>query len=305
MNIASIDIGTNTVLMLIANISKDDKTIKPLLNEYRMPRIGKGLIPGGEINSDSIVRLFDVLEIYADIIKKYNCEKVIAKGTSALRLASNSSDIINKIKVQFGIEVEIISGTEEARLSYLGSISAFNSTNNIVIDIGGGSTEVIFGTNKSITYSKSFEAGAVNLTENLLKNDPPSNKELEELFNRINNVFAKLKNRFPSDALVIAVAGTPTSLSCIKQGLTVYDEEKVEGSFLYKDELHDFVSHLSKMSHSEIKSKYQEIVSGRDDIILAGTAILFLISEILNVKDIAVSGRGIRFGSIIDYLDKL
>ncbi|MDP4173616.1 MAG: hypothetical protein Q8933_06585 [Bacteroidota bacterium] len=305
MNIASIDIGTNTVLMLIANISKDDKTIKPLLNEYRMPRIGKGLIPGGEINKDSIIRLFDVIEIYADIIKNYNCEKVIAKGTSALRLASNSNDIINEIKDRFGIEVEIISGTEEARLSYLGSISAFNSANNIVIDIGGGSTEVIFGTDKSITYSKSFEAGAVNLTENLLKNDPPNNKELKELFNRINNVFAELTNRFPSDALVIAVAGTPTSLSCIKQGLTIYDEEKVEGSVLYKDELRNFVSHLSKMSHSEIKSKYQEIVNGRDDIILAGTAILFLISEILNVKDIAVSGRGIRFGSIIDYLDKL
>lgn len=303
MNIASIDIGTNTVLMLIANINKDDKTIKPLLNEYKMPRIGKGLVPGGAISKERIEDLFQVLNKYSVLIGDYSCNKIIAKGTSALRLASNSQEIISAIRSKFGIDVEVISGKEEARLSYIGSISAASSDTFIVIDIGGGSTEIISGSRTEIKYSKSFNVGVVSLTERYIHHDPPKPRELTLMNNIIVNTFDELRDVLPRNAAVIAVAGTPTSLSCMKMGLKKYNEEKVEGSSLTRSQLQYFINELSLLSHTEIKEKYQQIVEGRDDIILTGTMILYNLTEILNSNEIIVSGRGIRYGSLVDYLN--
>lgn len=302
MNIASIDIGTNTVLLLIANINKQNGKIKSLLNKYRMPRLGKGLLPGKPISEDRIAALFEVLDEYSDLIRQYECEKVIAKGTSALRIATNREEIIDAVKKRFGINIEVIHGSQEAKLSYLGAISEVESDRYLVIDIGGGSTEIIYGDKDSIEYSKSFEAGVVNLTEKFIKHDPPMPDELDLLNSQVREIFAELNGKFPNNFTAVAVAGTPTSLSCIKQDLSFYSEEKVEGSILTITDLAEMMDWFSTRTSKDILSLYPEILSGREDIILAGTIILRNILLLLRSDNVTVSARGIRYGAIFDYI---
>src|SRR5690554_5142437 len=164
MNIASIDIGSNTVLLLIAEVKGKDN-FKPLLNVYEMPRISKGLKENGAINKDALDRFYNVMDKYSRIIKEHNCEKVVAKATNAFRIASNSKMIIDEVKNKYGIDIDIIRGDEEAGLSYMGAASALPSVNEkFVIDIGGGSTELIYGKGKDIIFKKSYPVGAVMLT---------------------------------------------------------------------------------------------------------------------------------------------
>lgn len=301
MNIASIDIGTNTVLLLIAEVK--GKELSPILNEYRIPRIGKGLLPGQPITSDRIQDLYKVLEEFITIIRKNNCSKVIVKATNAFRIASNSEDIIKDIQEKLNLRIEIIPGTEEAVLSYFGAISASTSEYNIVIDIGGGSTEIIYGTRESVLYSKSFQAGVVSFTEKYFRNDPPTPAEIKILEEKIKKVFSELDNAFPPNTPVIGVAGTPTTLSCIQLGLPEYDEEKIEQSILTISELESFIFLLGKLSSKELLDEYGYIVKGREDLLLTGTLILLNLLKLLGMDQLIVSSRGIRFGAIIEYIN--
>ncbi|MCU7495021.1 MAG: hypothetical protein HF314_00480 [Ignavibacteria bacterium] len=305
MNIASIDIGTNTILLLIANISRTDGKIKPLVNEYRMPRIGRGLQPGGPISENSVKAMLDVMEEYSSIIKSGKCSHVIARATSAMRLASNSSYIISLVKEKFGIDIRVISGEEEARLSFLGAVSGVDSEKYVVIDIGGGSTEVIYGDRKNISFSKSFLGGVVSFTEKFIRHDPPLDAEIEELDKAIEEKFFELKDKFPPGFSIVAVAGTPTSLSCVKQGLRHYDESLVENSILTLEDVTRMAAEFSKLKASEILRLYPEIMKGREDVIFSGTLILKNLMKLLPSKSLIVSGRGIRYGAVIDFLEKL
>lgn len=304
MNIASIDIGTNTILLLIANINTIDGKIKPLQNEYRMPRIGRGLLPGQPISEDRVEAMMQVLDEYSSMIKSHNCSRIIANATSALRLASNSGSIRAEVKSKFGIDISVISGHEEARLSYLGAVSGIEAGKYVVIDIGGGSTEIIYGSRNNIEFSKSFLGGAVNLTEQVIRHDPPSASEIQALKKVISERFTELNGKFPAGFTAIAVAGTPTSLSCVKQNLQVYDEDKVENSILTLEDIKEITDRFSKLTSKEIIELYPDIMKGREDIILCGSLILEMVMELLQTDKITVSARGIRYGAVLDFLIK-
>ncbi|HEX2984768.1 MAG TPA: hypothetical protein VHO28_14590, partial [Ignavibacteriales bacterium] len=271
MNIASIDIGTNTVLALFAEIN-GGKSIKTIRNEYRMPRIGKGLKPGLPISEDKVAELMKILEEYSMMAKELNCEKILAAGTNAFRIASNASEIRTIIKNKFGIDVNIVQGKDEAYLSYLGAVyPEYAGSENLVIDIGGGSTEIIFGKDADISYSKSFQIGVVSLTEKFFFNRPPSFIEIKQAEDEINSVFNELRHLDKSPVKSIAVAGTPTSLSCIKQNIQNYSEDKVEGSLLYEEDLNESIKVFSTKHPDELLALYPEILKGREDVMLAGT----------------------------------
>ena len=146
MIIASIDIGTNTVLLLVAEVDTVTKKINSLRNVQRIPRIGKGLSPGRRISKDSIALFYSTLSEYRDIINQFRCEKVLVSATNAFRIASNKEELVSQIKEKFGFDVHVITGEEEGKFAYLGAISDYHEENNtLVIDIGGGSTELISG----------------------------------------------------------------------------------------------------------------------------------------------------------------
>ncbi len=303
MTIASIDIGTNTVLLLIAEINIHQKTFKTVLNEQRIPRIGKGLSPGKDISKEKILALLQILKEYQQFIKKYDCDTVLVTGTNALRIAANSQQIKNLIKSEFGYDTNIISGEDEAKLSFLGATGINKNNKSLMIDIGGGSTEITYGKGDEILFNKSFNVGVVSGTENYLVDDPPAKFQIKKFISHIENTFNEFKNENSFDAEeIIAIAGTPTTLACIQQNLQEYDEEIIEGSTLLTSDIKLLMDELSTMDSLEIKNKYRSIVSGREDVLLAGTIILYKILEIFNINSVKVSTKGIRYGAIEKFI---
>jgi len=300
MIIASIDIGSNTVLLLVAEVDLTKFNLKTILNKYESPRISHNLKPGGIISNEKVVELFDILSNYSGIVKTYKPNKVLVCATNAFRIATNSKLISNKIKKRFGWNVEVISGIKEAKLSFLGSTLPFGNDHEekIVIDIGGGSTEIIYGNSINIKYQKSFQIGVVSLTEKL----KTENKDLLHQKDFVQNIFREINVAIPSAIKTIAVAGTPTTLSCINQNISVYDENKVDNSILTLNDITSIYSKLQFMTPDDISKKYGQIVEGRSDVLTAGTFILLILMQLLNIESIVVSSKGLRYGMIIEYM---
>jgi exopolyphosphatase / guanosine-5'-triphosphate,3'-diphosphate pyrophosphatase len=300
MKIASIDIGTNTVILLIAEIRNNN--IVPLINEYRVPRIGKSIESSKYISHEKITELIHVLSEFNDLIKSFGCEVVLAYGTNAFRLASNSLSIIQTIREMLGIQINIVTSLQEAKYSFLGAVSNISNkdNDNLVIDIGGGSTELIYGRINKITYINSFQAGVVSGTERFFKNDPPLPSEIKEFETYLSSSFEELE--ISKNVNAIAIAGTPTTLSCIQKGLSAYNEDEIEGSVLIQADVYRLIKELSLLSSRQIKEKYIQIVSGREDVLLAGTIILNKIMKILKLTKVIVSTKGIRYGAIADFI---
>ena len=302
MTVASIDIGTNTVILLIAKADTLDFTLRPLHNEYRMPRIGKGLLPDGAISEEKLNLLYSILTEYKTIIEKYRCEKILLSATNAFRLASNSKEISDSIKNKFNFDVSIISGEVEAEYAFLGAISGIEiSGSTLVIDIGGGSTELIFGNRSEIISKKSYSIGSVIATENYLKHSPPLPDEMEILELKLQEIFEQITEK-SKPKKVIAIAGTPTTLACMIKGLREFDEAEINGSNLSVLDLQKLISEIKFLLPEQIKNNYGNVLSGREDIILGGAIILREIMRIIEVDNVTVSSRGIRYGAIINYL---
>ena len=298
MRVASIDIGSNTVLLLIAEVSNSE--IIPIRNEYRIPRISSGLADNGFITKESINKLFRILNEYKAIIAEHNCKKTIVNGTQALRVAENSEQIKREIKQQFNFELNIISGETEALYSFKGALSTFaDSSNYVMIDIGGASTELVYGNINEVFFRKSFPIGTVTSKEIFLKSNPPTTDEIKNFDGELENIFAELSQIDFSDSSVIAVAGTPTTLSSLKQGITKYSETKIEKAILSINDLNHFISELKKLTHSEIGTQFSPIIAGREDVILAGTLILKHLLSLLKKDKLHVSSRGLRYGAIL------
>jgi exopolyphosphatase/guanosine-5'-triphosphate,3'-diphosphate pyrophosphatase len=305
MIVASIDIGTNTVLLLIAEVESAQNLFTPLLNEYRMPRIGKGLSFGESISDEKIDELLSVITEYDKIIKDYNCKEVIISATNAFRIASNANAIINLIKEILGYNVNVITGEEEAEYGFLGATSGMsNFSSALVIDIGGGSTEIIYGERKKMKFRKSFQIGSVSGTENYLINSPPTLEEANNLRNEIHQIFTELENKFVPD-VSIAIAGTPTTLACMKQDLKEYDDLHVEGSYLSANDMHSLINDLIKLNSYKIRERYGKVMQGREDIILAGAIILSELMKLMNLDEVRVSSRGIRYGAVAKYIKRI
>jgi exopolyphosphatase/guanosine-5'-triphosphate,3'-diphosphate pyrophosphatase len=305
MIVASIDIGTNTVLLLIARIDTKDGKIIPILNDYRLPRIGKGIKKSGRISNERIINLFSVLREYKSLIDNHNCDKVLVFGTNAFRIADNSIEIVEKIKSELSFDLNVISGDEEAEYAYLGAISNLQETkSSTVIDIGGSSTEIINGESLKIQSKISLQLGSVTATEQYLNNSPPRNDEIEKMKTEIINHFQtnKIITVAPK---VIAIAGTATTLACMKLGLYEFNEKLVDNYNLKLEDLRYLVKDLSTLNAFDILDKYGTVVKGREDIILAGAIILLEFMIFYNVNSVLVSTKGIRYGAIVRYLSDL
>ena len=305
MTVASIDLGTNTILLLIAEVSLETGKIETLRNLYRIPRVGKGVTPGNPIPDENAERMFEVLDEYSKIIKKYRCEKVLATGTNAFRIASNKRELVNQIKNKFGFDVNIISGEEEARFSYLGVSNEYGENNLLVIDIGGGSSEIISGKGNNISFRKSYPVGVVSLTEKFFYTNPPAKENLDKFTMHVQSTLKEIPQRVKEIDTALAIAGTPTTLACIKLNLRDYNEEVIENSSLTMKELRNFIQNLSRLTSAEILKNYSSVVKGREDVLLAGTIILTEIVKLLNLNEIKVSAKGIRYGAIVNWINSL
>ena len=174
----------------------------------------------------------------------------------------------------------------------------------LIVDIGGGSTELILGDGSNLRFSKSYLIGAVSLTEKFFSQDPPTSLQIESAEKYIDTMFEEISGFLPPNPLTIAVAGTPTTLACLNKNLSEYDEDIIEGSILSKNDLDRILNNLKTMNSVDILKNFGTIVKGREDVLLAGSLILKRIMGILELKEFIISGRGIRYGSVIDFLNQ-
>ena len=299
MRAASIDIGTNTMLMLIADVDEDG-TLRVVTDRQVIARVGRGVDKSGAIEWDAFTRSERYLREYLDVIKRENADIVLATGTSALRDAKNGDDYLDYMYRQLGLEIEILSGDEEALWTYGGAISGFSDRSGkyAVLDIGGGSTELTLGKGFHILDRKSVDIGCVRLTEKYLHNTPPKDEELEQLLTHIDSVLDTYPPFDPMETAFVGVAGTVTTLAAVEQGLAEYDRQKIAGFELTREMIQERFEQFSQLSHDEIVDAMR-VDPGRADIILVGIAILKRITEIRNIPSITVSERGLRYGIIM------
>ncbi len=303
MTIASIDIGTNTVLLLIADVDPVTQKIIPLINEYRMPRIGQGTKQAGKISQERLKLLSDVLNEYKSIINGFNCDIVLVTGTNAFRMAHNTPEIKDDLKKIFNFDLNVITGEDEAEYAYFGAISDLDEhSSSMVVDVGGSSTEIILGEGLNVIFKKSLQIGSVSATEQYFKNAPPTREELDKFIADLKRLFTTIdKKIIPKE--VIAIAGTATTLACMKLGLKEFEEKKVEKSRITIQDMRNIIGELSSITASEILDRYGPVMKGREDIIFSGAFILYQFMEYFGIDNIIVSTRGIRYGAIVKYLD--
>lgn len=305
MKIAAIDIGTNTILLLIAEVNNKQIT-KVLHDEQVIARLGKGVDENRIINQETFERAKSFLFKYKQVCDALYVDHIIAVGTSALRDAKNNLEFVRYIKESIGISIEILSGVDEAKLTYLGGISNFigKSEQFSVIDIGGGSTEIISGNTAEIHSKVSIDLGSVRLTERILKESPPEIQELMNAHEYILSMIPDEQIRNIRSTYTIGVAGTLTTLAALHQRLQMYNSELIDGFVLTIDDIRSIFVLLKDKSVEQILN-FPQISTGRADIILAGIMILIGFMEKSGLRQITVSDRGLRYGVILRGIEEI
>jgi exopolyphosphatase/guanosine-5'-triphosphate,3'-diphosphate pyrophosphatase len=298
MIIASIDVGTNTVLLLVAR-GGEHGTLIPLVEAYRIPRLGAGVDSDKILRPEAIRRVITVLLEYNEIIARHAVDRIVACGTSAVRDAANRLDFLDQVRRETGLHIEILSGDEEALWSYQGAVSSMENPGHLlVLDIGGGSTELIWGDNRKIIARTSLNIGAVRLTERCFLHDPPAAAELDAASSVIDKALATSGRASISNAELVAVAGTPAALATLALGLERFSQDAVAGHVMRRTDIERMWELLRSLPSSEIR-KLSEVLEGRADIITAGTLILRKVMDRFALGTMTVSTRGLRYGMVL------
>lgn len=297
MILASIDIGTNTVLLLVASVT-DEGTLEPLAYEQRIPRLGKGVDRERRLQPDSMTRVLGVLGEYREILERFQPEAVAVCGTSAVRDASNREEFSALVK-DAGFILEILSGEEEALWTYRGAVSGIpDLTRATVIDIGGGSTEITRGDAHSIDRHASLNIGSVRLTERLFHHDPPSAAEIGEARILIRNELSGLDGFSAADSKLVGVAGTATTLALLAQDARGFDLRAVTNYSMPLRTVQQLFDRFCRMSAAQIIG-LSPVLAGRADLITAGSLILLEAMTAFGFADLVVSERGVRYGLVL------
>lgn len=330
--LAAIDIGTNTFRLLIAEVQpeahRNNYKIKEIYSERTVTRLGEGISESGLIRKEAINRSIKTLKKFNKIISTYHVYKTSAIATSALRDAKNKKEFLKKVKDTTGIDIEIISGEEEARKTSLGMLIDLTQPKTaLMVDIGGGSTELIFIRQRKPVLVHSLNLGVVYLAEKYMKHDPPLKEDLIKMDRYISKEiksivkpYLKLKThpeqvgtKLPGLApnrrgragktVFIGTAGTVTTLSAIAQHLTKFEHSKVHNTKITIEKIRSIFSHISTITAKE-RMKYHPFDPTRLDIIVPGTLILLKLMETFRFKEVIVSNYGLREGILIDLYNK-
>jgi exopolyphosphatase / guanosine-5'-triphosphate,3'-diphosphate pyrophosphatase len=300
--VAVVDIGTNSTRLLVADVGADGVT--ELERRSIVTRLGEGLERSGELGEAPRRRVFDVLEQYAEAMDEHRAEVRTAVLTSAVRDASNGAAFTETVRERFGLDAETISGDEEAHLTFLGATAARDADDDatlLVVDIGGGSTELVAGRRGEVEFHVSTQVGVVRHTERHLDADPPEPEQVDALAADARETIAAalpeaVRRRVDR---VIAVAGTATMAGAMDLGLEPYDAARVEGHRLGLDTLRGQLEHLAALP-LEQRREVPGLHPDRAATIVAGIAILIEVLVIVGVDAVEVSDRDILWGRALD-----
>ncbi|MFV1975395.1 MAG: exopolyphosphatase [Candidatus Scalindua sp.] len=296
---ASIDLGTNTCLMLMAEV--ESGYVKKALADYaRIIRLGEGVDKTRCLQPDAIERTLTCLVEYRKIISKAGLSPgdVVCVATSQARDAENGGDFFARVEIESGFRFRVISGKDEARLSFMGSLlPGMEPSDHAVVDIGGGSTEFV-----TAKEDRSIDLGSVRFTERYLKSDPVIDEEFSICLNEIDSKLEELvdwRSSIPSDMQMLAVAGTATTLASWHLRLREFDAAEVEKVKLTSGHLLRMVKDLKRMTVAERRDQVG-IEPKRADVLLAGAMIMWRTMEALDFQTCNISARGLRYGVLMD-----
>ncbi|WP_421774765.1 Ppx/GppA family phosphatase [Gracilimonas sp.] len=299
---AAIDIGTNTVLLLVAEY--ENGVIKNVHEEHRVPRLGKGVDADKNINEAATERVIDALDAYRKILDADfpKVDQIIVTATSAVRDANNRAAFINRVKEETGFDIRLLSGREEAECTAAGALSVLENVADqevLILDIGGGSTEIAQVKDGKVTDGHSFDMGSVRFTERFLSGNPPSPKEIKACRNKIDEFYKSREFKVSDTIKAVGVAGTVTTLAAMVLNITNYEPDKLNGHSLTLESVQNCIKDFSENTHEDMLAQNPVFLKGREDIFLGGMLILEGFLKHYNFDELLVSTGGIRHGAII------
>lgn len=301
MRVATIDIGTNTVLLLVAERGADG-VLRPVIERATITRLGQGVDRTRRLAPEAVERTCACLDEYARLVREGGAERVAVVGTSAMRDASGGEAVRACVRAALGVEARVVSGDEEARLTFRGALSGLaldGPSSAAVFDIGGGSTEVVLGdvaapAATQIDFAESFDVGSVRLTERHVAHDPPSREERDAIMQSARDAFARVP-ALPKGVVPVGVAGTMTTLAAVALSLEPYDGARVHGHVMDRGELSRVVDRLAS-ADVEARRAVAGMEPKRADVIVAGAIVALALLEHWNAPSVRVSDRGVRWG---------
>jgi exopolyphosphatase / guanosine-5'-triphosphate,3'-diphosphate pyrophosphatase len=297
MRVAVVDIGSNSTRLLIADVAGG--RVDELDRRSVVTRLGADLERSGRLGETPQARVFAVLAEYAEAIREYGCERATAVLTSAARDATNGAEFTQRVRAEYDLDARTLSGDEEARLTFRGATAARgeDTADLLVIDIGGGSTELVLGSG----FHVSTQNGVVRHTERHLRSDPPAAAEIRAL---VEDVAADLRDRVPPAArrqasAAVGVAGTATQCAAIDLELEPYDPAKVEGHVLTAHRLGKLSRRLAALPARELDA-VKGLDPARAPVIVAGVYILRVVLSVFGLDAVAASERDLLWGAALE-----
>jgi exopolyphosphatase/guanosine-5'-triphosphate,3'-diphosphate pyrophosphatase len=303
MKVAVVDIGTNSTRLLVAEVV-DGSVTAELARESRVTRLGQGVDTTGALAEEPMQRVFAVLDDYRTLIDQHGADETVAVLTSAVRDASNGAEFTQTVRDRYGLDAHTIPGAEEAALTFLGATSERSHAGDggpiVVIDIGGGSTEMVVGHGGDVDFFVSLQAGVVRQTERHIHADPPTQAELDAVAADVRQIIEREVPRDVREGVTgaVAVAGTATSAAAIDLELEPYDPEKVHGHVLSIDALERELDRLAAMTEHERRS-VPGLHPDRAPTIVAGVVLLRECLRAYGLDRVEVSEHDILRGAAL------
>jgi exopolyphosphatase/guanosine-5'-triphosphate,3'-diphosphate pyrophosphatase len=276
--VAAVDCGTNTVKLLVADLDRESGSQHTLVRELRIVRLGQDVDRTGRLADEALARLFAACEEYAALVEAHDVAAVRFVATSAARDADNSQAFVDGVRQRLGVAPEVVSGDEEAQLTFDGATRSLSVTDPpvAVLDIGGGSTELIVGdAHGHVRAARSLDIGSVRLTERLMPSDPPTRAEVDAAVSAVDEALDTLPSYgvHVGDApTLVGVAGTVTTVAALLLGLRTWDRERVHHATFPLADVHDLAARVLAMTVAEREA--EGVPTGRSDVIGAGAVIL-------------------------------
>jgi exopolyphosphatase / guanosine-5'-triphosphate,3'-diphosphate pyrophosphatase len=300
--LGAIDIGTNSVRLLVAEVDGGGETaaLKPLDRRMIITRLGQGVDESRRLNPEAISRTLDALREYRGALDELGVERARATATSAARDATNRDDFFRPAAEVLHFEPELLPGREEARLSFLGATARLDEpAPYLIVDIGGGSTEFVVGTHEPEGLI-SVDTGSVRITEHYLHSDPPAPEELSEAVSVVRAHLSDVERETPAvrdAAALVGLAGTITTVAAIELGLTEYDRDKIHHFRLSRSAAEDVFRTLAT-EPVDVRRHNPGLDPGRVDVIVGGTLILVTIMRTFDFQEMLVSEADILDGLV-------
>jgi exopolyphosphatase/guanosine-5'-triphosphate,3'-diphosphate pyrophosphatase len=307
MVLVSMDIGSNSIRLLVGE--SRGGAVFPLRYERAPTRLARGLEKTGLLGREAMDNTLVVLKDFLRIVKEYGDCRLRAVGTSALREAKNAGDFLSRLKEMTGIDVKTVSGQEEAELTAMGVLSASHDiSTSLIVDIGGGSTELIFCSLKDTIARETLRAGVVKLLEKHIRSDPPSADDMRSLDAECEDVANDARDRFQNhirgDTVLIGTAGTATTLAGMDLGLEIYDRKKVHMHKIPLERLRTISENLISLPLKE-RALTKGLEPARADLIIAGIRLTIKFMERMGFSDILISDHGLLEGVLLSIAEEV